>query len=72
MSPETLMYVFMLSQGHTPLDGTADPEHMAEDVAVMKRIIDGEDIFKDPLLIVVFADEIGVPREYSAPWDTDD
>ena len=70
MSPETLMYVFMLSQGHTPLDGTADPEHMAEDVAVMKRIIDGEDIFKDPLLIVVFADEIGVPREYSAPWDT--
>ena len=72
MSPEALMYVFMLSQGHTPLDGTTDPEHMAEDVAVMKRIIDGEDIFKDPLLIVAFADKIGVPREYSAPWDNDD
>ena len=72
MSPEALMYVFMLSQGHTPLDGTTDPEHMAEDVAVMKRIIDGEDIFKDPLLIVAFADKIGVPREYSAPWDPED
>lgn len=44
LSPQTLMYAFMMTMGHTPLDGTTSRAHMAEDVAVMERIQSGEKI----------------------------
>jgi len=42
LSPQTLMYAFMMSlDGHvTPLSGTTDKMHMAQDVEVMNRIIE--------------------------------
>ena len=61
LSPQTLMYAFMLSQGHTPLDGTTDSKHMAEDVAIMQRILDGEEML-DSNEIATMADILGVPR----------
>eukprot|EP00563_Minutocellus_polymorphus_P018283 CAMPEP_0197715844 /NCGR_PEP_ID=MMETSP1434-20131217/927_1 /TAXON_ID=265543 /ORGANISM="Minutocellus polymorphus, Strain CCMP3303" /LENGTH=403 /DNA_ID=CAMNT_0043300085 /DNA_START=63 /DNA_END=1274 /DNA_ORIENTATION=- len=66
LSPQTLMYAFMLSQGHTPLDGTTDSKHMAEDVALMQRFLDGEELFNTKL-IEAMADVIGVPRGQLVP-----
>ena len=44
LTPQTLMYAYMMTLGHTPLSGTTNPNHMAEDVAVMKRFQSGEEI----------------------------
>ena len=44
LSPQTLMYAYMMTLDHTPLDGTTNREHMLEDVAVMERIQNGEEI----------------------------
>ena len=38
------MYAFVMTLGHTPLDGTTSKGHMVEDVAVMKRYLSGEEI----------------------------
>ena len=34
----------MMTLGHTPLDGTTNKAHMMEDVAIMERIQNGEEI----------------------------
>lgn len=47
LTPQTLMYAFMMSMGHTPLDGTTSKIHMMEDVAVMERIQSEEEIFNE-------------------------
>lgn len=47
LTPQTLMYAFMMTLGHTPLDGTTNKEHMMEDVAVMERIQNGEVILNE-------------------------
>lgn len=44
LTPQTLMYAYMMEIGHTPLCGTTSEAHMLEDVAVMERIQGGEDI----------------------------
>lgn len=44
LSPQTLMYAYMMTMGHTPLSGTTDRGHMAEDMDVVKRIQNGEEI----------------------------
>jgi diketogulonate reductase-like aldo/keto reductase len=44
MTPETLMYAYMMAQGHTPLDGTKNVQHMDEDVEVMLRFQNGEQV----------------------------
>ncbi len=62
LTPQTLMYAFMMTMGHTPLDGTTSRVHMLEDVAVMERIQGGEQI-----LSAFELDEItfllGIPSE---------
>ena len=35
---------FMMTLGHTPLSGTTNKKHMMEDVAVMERVVNGEEI----------------------------
>lgn len=45
LTPQTLMYAFMMTLGHTPLSGTTSASHMKEDMSVMKRIVGGEPIF---------------------------
>lgn len=44
LTPQTLMYAFMMELGHLPLSGTKDAGHMDEDVDVMLRIQRGENI----------------------------
>jgi diketogulonate reductase-like aldo/keto reductase len=45
LTPQTYMYAFLMSLGYiTPLSGTTDSQHMAQDVAVMERIQGGEQL----------------------------
>lgn len=47
LTPQTYMFAFLMSLGYiTPLTGTRDPTHMAQDVAVMERMQGGELIFE--------------------------
>jgi len=48
LTPQTAMYAFLMSLGYPkPLSGTTDQKHMAQDIAVMKRMQRGEEIFSD-------------------------
>mmetsp|Transcript_23222 Transcript_23222/g.39702 ORF Transcript_23222/g.39702 Transcript_23222/m.39702 type:complete len:373 (-) Transcript_23222:243-1361(-) len=47
LTPQTLMYAFMMTLGHTPLSGTKSDEHMKQDVDVMQRIQNGEKILNE-------------------------
>ena len=47
LTAQTLMYAYMLTLGHAPLDGTTDAGHMGEDVDVMRRIQAGERILDE-------------------------
>jgi len=38
LTPQTLMYAYMMTNGHTPLSGTTNTKHMKEDVAIMERM----------------------------------
>lgn len=62
LSPQTLMYAFMMQLGHTPLDGTTDPRHMEEDVAVMGRIQEGDHIFSSDEEVRRLAEVLGLPE----------
>ncbi|KAL3925568.1 MAG: hypothetical protein SGILL_000319 [Bacillariaceae sp.] len=45
LTPQTYMYAFLMDMEYiTPLSGTTDPKHMAQDVAVMERMQSGNDI----------------------------
>jgi diketogulonate reductase-like aldo/keto reductase len=62
LTPQTYMYAFLMSLGYvTPLDGTTDPAHMAEDVALMKRIQGGEVLFDGESELRKFAEILGMP-----------
>lgn len=62
LTPQTLMYAFLMSLGYaTPLDGTTNPQHMLEDVAVMERIQGGEKIFESEDELRHFAKLLGMP-----------
>ena len=47
LSPQTLMYAYVMALGHTPLSGTKDPGHMREDVDVVLRFQRGERVLND-------------------------
>lgn len=53
LTPQTLMYAYMMTLGHTPLCGTTSKVHMLEDVAVMERIQGGEEILNSDEVEVV-------------------
>ncbi len=62
LTPQTLMYAFMMTMGHTPLDGTTSRVHMMEDVAVMERIQGGEQILSaTEVAEITFL--LGIPNE---------
>ena len=44
LTPQTLMYAYMMAKGHTPLSGTTDSTHMKEDVDIMLRFQNGEKV----------------------------
>jgi diketogulonate reductase-like aldo/keto reductase len=63
LTPQTYLYAFLMTLGHgyiTPLSGTTDPHHMAQDVAVMERIQGGEVLFTETEL-KTFAELLGMP-----------
>ena len=47
LTPQTLMYAYMMSLGHTPLDGSKDTNHMKEDIDLMMRFQTGEDVLAE-------------------------
>ena len=47
LTPQTLMYAYMMSLGHTPLSGTTDAFHMKEDVEIMMRFQNGEEVLSE-------------------------
>lgn len=62
LTPQTLLYAFLMSLGYPkPLDGTTNEKHMAEDVALMKRMQDGEQIFETEEELRKFAGILGMP-----------
>lgn len=44
LTPQTLMYAYMMTLGHTPLDGTTSRAHMQEDIQLFLRLYNGEEI----------------------------
>lgn len=61
LTPETLMYAYVMSIGITPLDGTTKEAHMAEDMALLQRVRSGEEIL-DEHGLKVFSDILGIPE----------
>jgi len=61
LTPQTLMYAFMMTLGHTPLDGTTNVKHMQEDIALQSRIKGGEKIFADEAELRKMAEILGMP-----------
>jgi diketogulonate reductase-like aldo/keto reductase len=61
LTPQTLMYAFLMQLGHTPLSGTTSLEHMNEDVAVMERLQRGDLVFDDEKELKYFASLLGMP-----------
>ena len=63
LTPQTLMYAFMMRLNHTPLDGTTSVDHMKEDVEVMMGILKGKRIFDDDTEVRRFGEDIlGMPE----------
>ena len=65
-----LFYAFCMALGISPMDGTTNEVHMREDVALMDRIRNGEQIFDgiDELSIIGDALE-GEPEWYTEEED---
>jgi diketogulonate reductase-like aldo/keto reductase len=61
LTPQTLMYAFLMQLGHTPLSGTTSTAHMKEDVAVMEMVQRGELVFDDEADLRYFASLLGMP-----------
>jgi diketogulonate reductase-like aldo/keto reductase len=62
LTPQTYMYAFLMSLGYaTPLSGTTNPQHMAQDVAIMERMQGGEVIFESEEELRHFAQILGMP-----------
>lgn len=63
LSPQTLMFAFLMELGYiTPLSGTTNTMHMSEDVAVMKRVQEGEKFFENEEDLFQFAKILGMPE----------
>ena len=62
LTPQTLMYAYMLLNGHTPLDGTTNKGHMDEDIAIMKRVFEGEQIFDEEEMALI-GKILGIPDQ---------
>jgi diketogulonate reductase-like aldo/keto reductase len=63
LTPQTYMYAFLMSLGYaSPLSGTTDSAHMAQDVDVMKRMQNGEVFFKEEEDKREFAKILGLPE----------
>lgn len=62
LTPQTLMYAYMMTLGHTPLSGTTSSHHMIQDVSIMERMQGGETILNADEIIHVTR-LLGIPVE---------
>ena len=63
LTPQTLLYAFLMSLEYvTPLSGTTSTKHMEEDVAIMKRVQDGEVFFEMQYQLQKMAKLLGMPN----------
>ncbi|KAL7547198.1 hypothetical protein ACHAWF_010513 [Thalassiosira exigua] len=69
LSPEGLFYAFCVAIGISPMDGTTSEVHMKEDMALMDRIRDGEQIFSDGDELAIIGNALGLS---STEWDAED
>ena len=53
--------------GISPLDGTTNEMHMKEDIDLMRRIRDGEQIFENSTELAVIGNALGTPE-----WNVED
>jgi len=67
LTPQTLMYAFVMRLGHSPLSGTTDGGHMEEDAELMRRVQRGERIFQDDNEVRRMADLLSVPLDDVPP-----
>lgn len=68
LTPQTLMFAFMMTLGHSPLSGTKNEDHMIEDVAIAQRIVDGEQILTEDELNEI-GGHLGLPQiDLSSKW----
>jgi diketogulonate reductase-like aldo/keto reductase len=61
LTPQTLMYAFMMTLGHTPLDGTTNLKHMQEDIELESRMKGGDRIFANEDELRKMAEILGMP-----------
>jgi len=47
--------------GITPLDGTTDEQHMKEDIELLERLRNGEQIFENDDELALIGDALGTP-----------
>ena len=60
LTPQTLMYAFLMTLGYAPLSGTTSLDHMEEDAALMRRFEGGKQVFTDERELSKMADALGV------------
>jgi len=61
LTPEGLFYAFCMSIGISPMDGATNEIHMREDIDLMNRIRDGEQIFSNIEELAIVGDALGTP-----------
>jgi len=61
LTAQTLMYVFMMALGHTPLDGSTNAKHMEEDIEAMQRFHRG-DILLSEIEMSKLSSLLGMPE----------
>mmetsp|Transcript_28699 Transcript_28699/g.47505 ORF Transcript_28699/g.47505 Transcript_28699/m.47505 type:complete len:338 (+) Transcript_28699:71-1084(+) len=61
LTPQTLMYAFVMSLQAVPLSGSTSPEHVEADVALLKRMQGGEAIFDSEEELREMAQLLGLP-----------
>lgn len=78
LTPETLMYAFVMAIGITPLDGSTSEEHMAEDIRLLQRVRSGEEILNEEE-IELCSELLGIPdgssgdeEEYDEDYDEEE
>lgn len=65
-----LFYAFCMALGISPMDGTTNEQHMREDIALMDRIRNGEQIFDNMDELSIIGDALeGEPEWYTEEED---
>ena len=64
-----LFYAFWMALGISPMDGTTNEMHMKEDMELMDRIRNGEQILENYEELAIIGDALGTPEWYADEED---